>query len=73
MSFPFSLLGSPVVAIPAGHDADGLPFGLQCSTLVDQDERLLALVGQIERVVGGHLSQDASGSRTVADEPEAGA
>lgn len=50
MSFPFSLVGSPVVAIPTGRDPGGLPFGLQCSTLVAQDERLLNLAGQIEAV-----------------------
>jgi Asp-tRNA(Asn)/Glu-tRNA(Gln) amidotransferase A subunit family amidase len=42
MSFLWTFAGLPTVSVPAGYDADGLPFGLQCIAGYMQDEQLLA-------------------------------
>lgn len=53
MNFPFSLVGAPAVSIPAGRDADGLPWGLQCAGRRGGDEQLLAHAAAIERTGPG--------------------
>jgi len=42
MSFPWTFSGLPTVSLPAGSNAAGLPFGLQCIAGYMQDERMLA-------------------------------
>jgi Asp-tRNA(Asn)/Glu-tRNA(Gln) amidotransferase A subunit family amidase len=51
MSMPFSCAGVPVVSVPAGFDAAGLPWGVQCAGRHGGDERLLAAAVRIERVL----------------------
>ena len=42
MNLPWTFTGLPAITLPAGKNADGLPYGLQCSTTFMSDERLLA-------------------------------
>jgi len=49
MSIPFSLAGFPAVSVPAGRDAHGLPWGLQCAGPPGGDEQLLEYAAGIER------------------------
>lgn len=44
--------GAPVVAIPAGMDAAGVPFGISAFASAGDDARLLAIAAAIESVVG---------------------
>lgn len=55
MTTPFSLTGSPVVALPAGV-VDGLPVGLQWVGRRWHDEELLACCAQAEADIGGHVA-----------------
>jgi amidase len=48
----FNLTGHPVVVIPAGQDADGLPIGVQVVGRRWGDERLLAIAARIAEVAG---------------------
>ncbi|MFE6226467.1 amidase [Streptomyces sp. NPDC057854] len=41
MSLPWSGAGLPIVSVPAGRSAAGLPLGLQCAGRTGEDERLL--------------------------------
>jgi len=47
MSVPFSVLGAPALSIPAGHDGQGLPWGMQLVGARGADERLLAWAAAI--------------------------
>ena len=51
MSFPWTFAGLPTVSVPAGYNAAGLPFGLQCVAGYMQDEQLLTWAEQIARVI----------------------
>jgi Asp-tRNA(Asn)/Glu-tRNA(Gln) amidotransferase A subunit family amidase len=42
MNLPWTYCGLPVLALPAGENADGLPMGLQLTARFDRDEELLA-------------------------------
>jgi amidase len=44
--------GSPVVALPAGLDATGAPFGVTVYARKGDDRRLLAVAAAIERTIG---------------------
>jgi amidase len=44
--------GSPVVALPAGLDATGAPFGVTVYVRKGDDRRLLAVAAAIEREIG---------------------
>jgi Asp-tRNA(Asn)/Glu-tRNA(Gln) amidotransferase A subunit family amidase len=48
---PFSLLGSPAIAIPCGVTG-GLPQSLQLAGLPGDDDRLLAVARWCEEVLG---------------------
>jgi amidase len=48
----FNLTGHPVVVIPAGQDANGLPIGVQVVGRRWADERLLAVAGRLAEVAG---------------------
>lgn len=45
--------GAPVVALPAGRDADGLPFGITVFAAPGQDQALLAAAAAIEALIAG--------------------
>lgn len=51
--FPFNLLGSPAVVLPAGLDGDGLPIGVQLVGARWRDEELLATARAVDSLVGG--------------------
>lgn len=53
MTSPFSLTGSPVVSLPAGI-VEGLPVGLQWVGKRWQDEALLEVCAEAERILGGY-------------------
>jgi amidase len=44
----FNVTGQPAINVPAGHDDDGLPMGVQIVGRADGDATLLALAGQLE-------------------------
>ncbi len=45
----FNVTGQPAVSVPAGHDDDGLPMGVQIVGRPDGDATLLALAAQLEQ------------------------
>jgi Asp-tRNA(Asn)/Glu-tRNA(Gln) amidotransferase A subunit family amidase len=49
---PWTLLGLPTIALPAGHDAQGLPLGLQLVGQPRADEALLRVAAWCEDVLG---------------------
>jgi aspartyl-tRNA(Asn)/glutamyl-tRNA(Gln) amidotransferase subunit A len=44
-----NLVGIPAVSLPTGHHSNGLPFGIQLMAKPFDDERLLAVAGQLFR------------------------
>jgi Asp-tRNA(Asn)/Glu-tRNA(Gln) amidotransferase A subunit family amidase len=51
MNMPWTQAGLPVVTLPAGQAADGLPLGLQVVAAFQADERLLGWAAELERAV----------------------
>lgn len=49
---PFNLTGHPAVVIPVGQTQTGLPIGLQIVGKRWREMELLAIVEQIDQVVG---------------------
>lgn len=49
---PFSLMGSPAIALPAGTSANGLPLGIQLAANWGQDRRLLDVAAWVEERLG---------------------
>ena len=47
MNLPWTHAGLPALTVPAGFDADNLPYGLQCVAAFGADERLLAWAGPL--------------------------
>lgn len=47
--------GAPVVAVPAGEDAEGLAFGITVYAEPGQDNKVLRVAGLIEGVVGARI------------------
>ena len=47
------LTGQPAISLPCGHDADGLPVGLQLAGRRGGDADLLAVAAVVERALGG--------------------
>jgi Asp-tRNA(Asn)/Glu-tRNA(Gln) amidotransferase A subunit family amidase len=52
MNLPWSQAGFPVLSLPSGRSAAGLPLGLQLTAGPDADECLLAWAEGVERVLG---------------------
>lgn len=52
----FSLLGVPVVSLPAGHSAGGLPIGLQLVGRKWQDEKLLDVAAAVDQALPGFVA-----------------
>ncbi|WP_305824285.1 amidase family protein [Massilia brevitalea] len=48
--------GAPVIAIPAGLDADGLPFGVTVFAAPGQDARVLQAALLVERIAGERIA-----------------
>jgi Asp-tRNA(Asn)/Glu-tRNA(Gln) amidotransferase A subunit family amidase len=53
MNLPWTHAGLPVVTVPAGLDADGLPYGLQLAAAFGADELLLAWAEGIAAITAG--------------------
>lgn len=51
-TLPFSLLGWPVVVVPAGRSKEGLPIGVQIAARPWREEVALALGSVVERELG---------------------
>jgi Asp-tRNA(Asn)/Glu-tRNA(Gln) amidotransferase A subunit family amidase len=51
MNLPWTQAGFPVLSLPFGRSAGGLPLGLQLAASRDDDERLLAWAGDLEGVL----------------------
>lgn len=49
-AIPFNVSGHPVVVLPCGRSAQGMPIGVQVVGHRWGDERLLAVAGALERV-----------------------
>ncbi|MGH3519803.1 MAG: amidase [Haloechinothrix sp.] len=46
---PWNLAGFPAMTVPAGHDKNGLPLGVQLVAAPDGERLLLSLAAQLER------------------------
>lgn len=53
--------GAPVIAIPAGKDDDGLPFGITLYAAPGEDWAVLQIASEIERVVGQRILSPLTG------------
>jgi Asp-tRNA(Asn)/Glu-tRNA(Gln) amidotransferase A subunit family amidase len=53
MNLPWTHTGMPVVTLPVGRAANGLPVGLQCAARLGRDRTLLAWALPIERALQG--------------------
>ena len=51
MTLPWAHAGVPVVALPVGRSADGLPVGISCIGRYGRDEPLIAHARAVERVL----------------------
>src|SRR5262249_1524605 len=50
----FNLLGNPVVVVPVGSSAEGLPIGVQAVGRPYEEDTILAVAAAIERECGGY-------------------
>ncbi len=48
-----NITGQPAISLPCGHDADGLPIGLQLTGRRGDDATLLAAAAVVERALAG--------------------
>jgi Asp-tRNA(Asn)/Glu-tRNA(Gln) amidotransferase A subunit family amidase len=55
MNLPWTQAGFPVLALPSGFDADGLPLGIQLAAGFGRDEQLLTWGSAIESALGAGL------------------
>ena len=53
MTSSITVVGNPVVALPMGQDAKGLPFGVQLIGPRFSDHRLLSIAAAVEALGGG--------------------
>lgn len=63
LAYAVTNVGHPVVAIPCGLDANGMPFGIQVVGRRGEDWRVLAVARELEAALSG----DARTSRPVPD------
>lgn len=56
---PFNLTGLPAISLPCGHDANGMPIGLQLVAPYAHDGRLLAAAARVEAILSGEKRDDA--------------
>jgi amidase len=52
--YPFSMLGHPAVAVPAGLAEDGLPVGVQLVGKRWEDEKLISVAAAVAQITGGY-------------------
>jgi aspartyl-tRNA(Asn)/glutamyl-tRNA(Gln) amidotransferase subunit A len=57
LSMPFNITGQPVLSIPCGFDANGLPVGLQIAGRPFDEERLCQIGMAIEGLMTDHFGQ----------------
>ena len=55
MTMPFNITGQPVLSIPCGFDANGLPVGLQIAGRPYDEERLCRIGMAIETLLTNHF------------------
>ncbi len=55
MTMPFNITGQPVLSIPCGFDAHGLPVGLQIAGRPYDEERLCRIGMAIENLLTNHF------------------
>ena len=55
MTMPFNITGQPVLSIPCGFDANGLPVGLQIAGRPYDEERLCRIGMAIEALLTNHF------------------
>ncbi|OCX61192.1 amidase [Thioclava sp. SK-1] len=53
MAYASTLAGHPSITIPCGHDANGMPFGLQIIGKRHDDLGVLAVAAELEAVIAG--------------------
>ena len=51
MNVPWTQAGKPVICLPAGRNADGLPMGLQVAAVMGDDDDLIFWAAEMERVL----------------------
>jgi amidase len=49
---PFNLTGNPVVVVPAGQTADGMPMGVQLVGRRWDDDALLSVAERVSQILG---------------------
>ncbi|WP_108262044.1 amidase family protein [Mangrovicoccus ximenensis] len=53
LAYATTIAGLPSISIPCGHDANGLPFGLQIVGRRHADRQVLAVAAELEAVIAG--------------------
>ncbi|MBD8893629.1 amidase [Roseibium litorale] len=53
MAYASTIAGHPSITIPCGHDANGMPFGLQIVGRRYDDLGVLAVAAELEAIIGG--------------------
>jgi Asp-tRNA(Asn)/Glu-tRNA(Gln) amidotransferase A subunit family amidase len=57
MNLPWTYAGMPTTTVPAGHAANGLPFGLQCVSAAMADEYLLEWLAPLTEILASSGSE----------------
>ena len=55
----FNLTGDPAISLPCGWDKNGLPIGVQLSTVMGSDNELLSVAKQIEEIINFEIRKPA--------------
>ena len=53
LAYATTIPGHPSITIPCGHDANGMPFGLQITGRRHGDAEVLAIAAELEAVIAG--------------------
>jgi aspartyl-tRNA(Asn)/glutamyl-tRNA(Gln) amidotransferase subunit A len=67
LTMPFNATGQPVLAIPCGLAADGLPVGIQLAGIPGQENSLFRTASRVEGALGFHESHSPPIGPTFAD------